>query len=196
MRTRLLLIPMLLVLVLVLAGCGGGGGDKAGSDGKQSKISEEAYPTMKKFAASDIALENYGPVCDELGALKDKVAQVSEKTCRTLVTLTTSLDSFKATVNKCKNLDCVATKTEPIIRNYLTSFGDALRTHNTALAGVLKPGPCLTALQTSKADLDKLDASLARLPSAIKDFRGGNRNALDGLFQGDFGTPDPSPCKP
>lgn len=193
MRARLLIVPVL--LLVALAGCGG---DKGGSsDAKQTKVSAAAYPTIKKFAASDIALEDYGPVCDELAALKkDKVAQVSEQTCRKLVTLTTSLDSFKSTVNKCKNLDCLADKTEPVVSDYLRSFGAALRTHNSELARVLEPGPCLAALQTPKSDLDKLDTSLKKLPAAIKSLRGGNRSALDSLFKGaDFGTPDPSPCQ-
>jgi hypothetical protein len=203
MRARPLLIVTLVLALAALSGCGGGdknngtGSSGSSADGKQSKVSADAYPTIKKFAASNIALENYGPVCDELAGFKDdKVAQVSEKTCRNLVTLTKSLEKFKTAGAKCKNLNCVADKTEPIISNYLTSFGDVLRAHNSALAGVLKPSPCLTGLQTSQADLDKLDASLKRLPAAIKAFRGGDRTALSGLFKGNFGTPDPAPCKP
>lgn len=190
------LLPFICVcLIAALASCGDEDGD--GNGAKQTKVSAHAYPAIEKFAASDIELDEYGPVCDGLEAAKeDRVAAVAEKTCRNFLKLTKGLEPFDALVNQCKDVDCVADKTEPVLRRYLSSFGETLRGHNSALEGVLEPGPCLTALKIPQADLATLERSRRRVPAAIKRLRGGDTNALDGLFKGGLDAPDPAPCKP
>jgi hypothetical protein len=194
MRARLLIIAV--CLTTAIAGCGDGQDDSTG-DAKQTKVSAKAYPAVKTFAASNIELADYGPVCDRLAAVKeDRVAAASEPTCRRLVELTKQLEPFQTIVRGCDDVDCIADKAQALISRYLTTFRKVLRSHNEALAGVLKPGPCLSALQVPQADLNTIDASLRRLPAAVERFRGGDKNALDGLFDGGLGAPDPAPCKP
>lgn len=186
------------LLILALTSCGD---DKSsgGSDEKQSQVSAEAYPAVEKFVTTDVEIDRYGPICDELATVskEDKVAAASEHACRKVARLAADFKPFKAQTAACDDPDCVADKAEPAFTRFLKDFRELGRTFNSEIKDALEPGDCLETLTLPKADLEAIDSALERLPVAMKALRRGDSSGFRDVLDFDFsGERDPKPCKP
>jgi len=197
MRAGLLLSCAL--LVLALANCGD---DKSGSggDGKQSKISAEAYPAVNEFITTDAEFGQYKPICDKLAAVAedDALAPAPENASREPDKTAADFKPFKSEGAACNgDGDCLADKAEPRVTQFLKGLRELGTSFNREIKDALEPGECLDTLTLPESDLKAIDTALDRLPDAMKRLRAGDRSGLENIFDVDFsGERDPKPCKP
>jgi hypothetical protein len=199
MRASLVVVLAAFAGVIVSCGDDSSSNNNRGSGAKQSKVSADAYPAVAKFNSSDVAIDKYGPLCDELATVahKDTVAAVSEDTCRRVGKLADLATPALADIRTCPNQDCVADKAEPVFRKFLQGLKDLAASYNAGLDDALRPGACLTALRLPDADVKAVDTALDKLPDAIKRLRNGDTRAMSDVFDLKVtGDRDPKPCKP